>query len=387
MKTPSLLLMTFFATTFANVSNAQQPPDSVSSDSCFNTAMGSFALANNQIGTNCNESTANTAAGYSAMIDNVKGTENTAVGYQALSGNFDGVDNTAVGHWALRGNVSGIFNTAFGDRALVSNSDGSSNTGSGVQTLAANTTGNGNAAFGLFALQANTTGSYNVADGYQALLTNNIGSHNIAIGDNAGEVISGSNNVDIANIGNTADNGAIRIGTKGTQNSVFIAGVATSKVTGSAVYVTSGGRLGVLASSERYKTKIAPMGDQTDRLAQLRPVTFHLKFESEGALQYGLIAEEVAKVYPELVIRGSDGKVEGVRYDELAPMLVNEMQKQRQKMTAQEADIRSLKEQLAMQTAQVTSTQEQLVELQDLKKELQAAMVELHRKDSLIARR
>ena len=93
-----------------------------------------------------------------------------------------------------------------------------------------------------------------------------------------------------------------------------------------AVYVTSTGRLGVLASSERYKTAIAPIGDSTEKLRQLRPVSFHLKSDPKGAIQYGLIAEEVAKVYPELVIRGEKGRIEGVRYDELAPMLLNEMQ-------------------------------------------------------------
>ncbi len=144
-------------------------------------------------------------------------------------------------------------------------------------------------------------------------------------------VTTGSNNIDIGNEGLAADNGVIRIGTAGSQKEVFIAGIHTSKITGSAVYVTAGGRLGVLASSERYKTGIAPMGSNTAKLEQLRPVKFHLKSDPNGAVQYGLIAEEVAKVYPELVIRDEKGNIDGVRYDELAPMLLNEMQKQEQK--------------------------------------------------------
>ena len=99
-------------------------------------------------------------------------------------------------------------------------------------------------------------------------------------------------------------------------------------VTGAAVYVTSTGQLGVLASSERYKTAVTSMGSRTEKLRQLRPVTFHLKTDPKGDVQYGLIAEEVAKVYPELVIRDSAGRVEGVRYEELAPMLLNEVQRQ-----------------------------------------------------------
>jgi len=124
------------------------------------------------------------------------------------------------------------------------------------------------------------------------------------------------------------------------QTTAYIAGISTTHLTGSAVYVTSSGQLGVLASSERYKTAITPMGTRTDRLRKLRPVTFHLKNDPHGAVQFGLIAEEVDKVYPELVIRDEKGKVQGVRYDELAPMLLNEMQQQ-------DAQLSDLKQQMA----------------------------------------
>ena len=121
---------------------------------------------------------------------------------------------------------------------------------------------------------------------------------------------------------------------------MFVAGIESTKVTGNAVYVTAGGKLGVLASAERYKTAIESMGSNTDKLLRLRPVTFHLKNEPNGAVQYGLIAEEVNKIYPELVIHDEAGAIQGVRYDELAPMLLNEVQKQ-------QAQLRDVKQQVA----------------------------------------
>jgi hypothetical protein len=187
---------------------------------------------------------------------------------------------------------------------------------------------------------SNTTGSDNAAVGDRALSDNSTGANNTALGHNAGSLIKDSNNIDIGNEGN--DNGIIRIGTRPEQKRVFIAGIETSTVTGSAVYVTSAGQLGVLASSERYKTAIAPMGSDTAKLQQLRPVSFKLKSDATGTRQYGLIAEEVAKVYPELVIRDATGRIDGVRYDELAPMLVNELQKQERMNAILAAEVHEL---------------------------------------------
>jgi hypothetical protein len=160
----------------------------------------------------------------------------------------------------------------------------------------------------------------------------------------------------------------------------YIAGVSTSVITGAAVYVTASGQLGVLASAERYKTDIASLGPTTDRLAQLRPVSFHLKSEPNGTVQYGLIAEEVNKVYPELVIRDKEGNIQGVRYDELAPMLLNEMQKERTTIAAQATEIQTLE-------AQNAETRKELAELNDLKNELNAALHDLKSKDKLTAQR
>ena len=158
---------------------------------------------------------------------------------------------------------------------------------------------------------------------------------------------TGSDNIEIGNEGASSDNRVIRIGASGTHTAAYIAGIDTAKVTGAAVYITSSGQLGVLASSERYKTAVVPMGANTENLQQLRPVSFHLKTDPRGAVQYGLIAEEVDKIYPELVIRDAAGKIEGVRYDELAPMLLNEVQKQQRVTAAQAEKIASLEQQLA----------------------------------------
>jgi hypothetical protein len=162
----------------------------------------------------------------------------------------------------------------------------------------------------------------------------------------------------------------IRIGTQGTQTKTYVAGISDAQITGAAVYVTSSGRLGVLASSERYKTAITPMGANTEKLPLLRPVSFHLKSDPAGAVQYGLIAEEVDKVYPELVIRDDTGKIQGARYDELAPMLLNQMQHERKETTAK--------------------FNAQGMEIRDLKKlvvEMRAGLLKLQAKDELAAQR
>jgi hypothetical protein len=226
-----------------------------------------------------------------------------------------------------------------------------------VDVLYSNTTGYDNTASGLSALQSNTTGSSNIAVGFEAGLN----------------LTTGSNNIDIGSKGVAVESNVIRIGTKGIQTEAFIAGIFGTAGTGGAVVVNSNGKLGVTMSSERFKTAIAPMGSNSAKLAQLLPVTFHLKTDPHGALQYGLIAEEVAKVYPELVIRNEAGRIYGVRYDELAPMLLNEVQQQQSKMTAQNAKIGDLERQLA--------------ELTDLKQELHAALAKLQSNGELVAQR
>jgi hypothetical protein len=314
----------------------------------YNTASGVDALFSNTTGG------ANTAAGTSALQSNTTGSNNTASGSNALQSNTTGSNNTASGFEALEYNTTGEANTAMGNEALYSNSTGFNNNAAGAAALHSNTIGNYNEASGQVALYSNTSGSGNEASGHAALYFNTTGSYNVAIGYAAGySQTTGSNNIYISHRGVAGESGVTRIGTPNTQTETYIAGIENAKITGNAVYVTSSGQLGVLASSERYKTAIAPIGTTTEKLQQLRPVSFHLKSDPEGAVQYGLIAEEVAKVYPELVIRDAAGIIQGVRYDELAPMLLNEMQRQA-------AEIRGLKTQLA--------------ELNDLKQELHAAI-------------
>jgi hypothetical protein len=284
------LILTAVLCAVAGSAYAQQPPDVVQSDGMANTAMGQSAL---QLNEGSNGAIANTAAGYEA----------------------------------LQANTTGGRNSAFGESTLYANTTGINNTGCGAEALFRNETGAYNSASGAQALFENITGSGNTAVGIAALYSNKIGGNNIALGAYAGYYISGGyRNIDIGNVGVQPDSGTIRLGTSGQHFATYIAGISNVHLTGSAVYISSSGQLGVLASSERYKTAIEPMAQRTEKLKQLRPVAFHLKTDPKGDVQYGLIAEEVAKVYPELVIRDEKGQIEGVRYEELAPMLLNELQ-------------------------------------------------------------
>ena len=333
-----------------------------------NTAVGANALFSNTT------AGGNTATGYNALYTNTVGYSNTTSGSEALYSNTSGYQNTATGFEALYSNTVGNHNTVSGFEALYSNTNGNSNTADGDFALYTNTTGYHNTASGSNALYSNTTGTSNVAVGLEALYSNTSGSNNIAVGTSSGYFLThGSNNIDIGNEGAAGDSGAVRIGTAGSQTATYIAGIESAKVTGSAVYVTAGGQLGVLASSERYKTAIAPMGAGTEKLQALRPVMFHLKTDPTGTLQYGLIAEEVAEVYPELVIRDDAGKIQGVRYDELAPMLLNEVQKQ-QRINAAQAD------QNRAQAGRIAYLEQQLAGIQ-------AVLASLTPKDQMIAQR
>lgn len=316
--------------------------------------MGDRALAQCFV---CSDGNNNTAVGANALFNN-SATDNTASGYSALYSNSTGTSNSAIGFESLYANSTGNQNTASGFRALFRNT-ADDNSALGYAALLDNTTGDRNSAVGSQAL-FHSGGTGNDAVGYQALYGSTSGNYNVAIGYQAGYYqTTGSNNIYIGNQGVAGENGTIRVGTASQQSGAFIAGIENTKLTGSAVYVTAGGQLGVLASSERYKTAIEPMGANSEKLRRLRPVSFHLKTDPIGAVQYGLIAEEVAKVYPELVIRDENGGIDGVRYDELAPMLLNEVQKQA-------AEIRELKR---------------------LVVEMRAGLVKLQSKDERLAQR
>jgi hypothetical protein len=319
------------------IAYGQVPPSNDTSDANGNTGMGTGTLLNNT-------GISNTGTGSQALNSNTTGNGNTASGDSALYYNTTGNNNTASGVAALGGNSDN--NTAFGAYALFSNTTGFSNTGSGAGALNFNSTGSQNSAVGEAALYHNTSGNDNIAIGLQALFSNTTGNGNIALGTNAGSNLTRDNNIDILNPGLAADSGTIRIGDPKVQHATYIAGIWGHIVRpGSPVFVGPDGSLGVVASSERYKTDIAPMGSVSERLSQLRPVTFHLKTDPSGDVQFGLIAEEVASVYPELVIRDDQGKIEGVRYDELAPILLSEVQQQEKLIATQAQQLSELRQQ------------------------------------------
>jgi hypothetical protein len=337
----------------------------------FNTAIGADALFSNATGSD------NMASGFRALYSNTNGHDNTAIGYEALYYNTTGTDNTAIGASAMYSNTTGGQNTANGTGALSNNTSGFNNMASGVGALASNTTGAYNTAAGNGALFANITGACNTAHGEGALQSNTTGSNNIAIGYSAGILVdSTSNNIDIGNLGTATDSGAIRIGTPffggctTCQTSMFIAGiqgVTTGNKDAVPVLIDSNGQLGTISSSRRYKEDIQSMGETSSGLMRLHPVTFRYKKPfSDGSqpIQYGLIAEEVAEVYPDLVARSADGHVETVKYQVLDSMLLNELQKQNAAIAAQKEQIAAQVQRIGEQGQQISSLEQRLAKLE-----------------------
>jgi hypothetical protein len=301
---------------------------------------------------------------------------NTSLGNFALEDETTQTDATAIGYQALRDNTTGNGNTAIGVNALVNSTTGGENTASGMSALNANTTGTYNTATGDQAMGNSSEdgeGSYNTAEGASALFQNTTGNNNIAVGFEAGEnLTTGSNNIDIGNEGLAGESNTIRIGTQGTQTATYIAGInGPSPFYGLPVVVNpETGRLAVFGfSSARYKRDIRDMGAASDGLLKLRPVSFRYKQDPEGALQYGLIAEEVVRVYPELVTHSDDGKVEGVRYELLPALLLNEVQKQAREKDAQ---IAALRQQVASQEKQIDALKKKDAQIDALAERMNA---------------
>jgi hypothetical protein len=265
--------------------------------------------------------------------------------------------NTAYGRDALASSLSpNEFCSAFGFEVLFSNRMGTYNTASGTQAMQFNDSGSYNTASGVKALRNNTTGNRNTAYGFEALLFNTTGANNIGIGNAAGfHLTTGNNNIDVGNSGVRAESETIRIGTGQTRT--FIAGITGVPISGSEVVVVdASGQLGVSTSSARYKHDIRDMGGASSGVLKLRPVTFRYNQDPSNTLQYGLVAEEVAKSHPELVDYGKDGRPQSVRYLELSAMLLNELRKQAQENARQERDIRTLQARLAaLEHAQAAS--------------------------------
>jgi endosialidase-like protein len=294
----------------------------------------------------------------------VNGPVNTLTGYdiggsRVVSADFAG--NAIVGISAGSSNA-GTSNSFFGSQAGQSNTTGTNNAFFGYQSGISVITGANNAFFGFFsgvfttgsfdafvgsrAGFANTSGGGNTALGWSALTANTSGNNNIAIGSNAGmNLTTGHNNIDIGNGGVAAEANTIRLGDDAFQTRAFIAGISGRSTGGTSipVIIDGFGQLGTAPSSRRYKYDIVDMDRTTDDLMQLRPVTFrYLAQGSDAPLQYGLIAEEVAEIYPELVMRNKDGQVEAVAYQFLAPMLLNEVQKQHRTIEEQKSTIDAL---------------------------------------------
>jgi Chaperone of endosialidase len=329
----------------------------------YNTANGVRALAHNTTGRY------NTATGANALYRNTTGSNNTANGNGALFDN-NGNNNTAIGYGTLVSNTTGNDNTANGFQALFNNATGSQNTANGLDALNSNTTGSDNTANGVRALWTNTTGRYNTANGLAALRDNTTGDYNIALGFQAGlNITTGSNNIDIGNSGVASDSSTVRIGAGQTRT--FIAGIH-GKRTGdvsstTAVVIDMNGNLGTTASSQRFKKDIGPMDKASEVVLALKPVTFHYKDDAKGIPQFGLVAEEVEKVNPALVVRDAKGEVYTVRYEAVNAMLLNEFLKEHSKVEeqdcklhAQGATIAELKKQVAALTAGLQKVSAQL---------------------------
>jgi hypothetical protein len=291
-----------------------------------NTAEGHDALFSLTNGTS------NTANGYGALKANTNGDRNTANGALALFTNMTGSENTATGYAALFFN-RGSGNTANGIGALHSNATGTNNTANGQRALYDNLSGSKNTANGSGTLGNNTTGDNNTGDGFQALGANTTGSFNIALGNNTGSGVS------------TADD-VICIGAAGADvsHSCYIGNIFNQpSLSGLAVFVNSDGKLGTIMSSMRFKEDIKPMDKASEAVLALQPVTFRYKkdFDPTGTAQFGLVAEEVAKVNPDLVVRDKEGKPYSVRYDQVNAMLLNEFLKEHRKVEQLTKDFES----------------------------------------------
>jgi hypothetical protein len=355
----SLIALTLAAFAFAQSLEAVNPPP----DGGYaggNTAEGQNALLNLTTGvdntavgflslSSMKKANFNTALGAGTLLVN-GADENTATGAGALLSNTNGNVNTANGAFALFLNTDGAFNTASGDRALFSNTDGSNNTADGASALVNNTVGTDNTADGVSALTNNVSGNFNTAIGASALFNNTTGSNNVALGFLAGDNVTGDNNIDIGAEGVAGDSNTIRIGTN--QRGTFIAGIrgaTTANANAIPVLVDSAGQLGTLSSSRQFKKEIKPMDSASKSILALKPVTFNYKSDKTGTPQFGLIAEEVAEVNPNLVVRDENSEIYTVRYDAVNAMLLNEFLKEHRKVEQQEASITQLKSSVAKQ--------------------------------------
>jgi len=314
----------------------------------YNTAEGTNALQHVTTGAG------NTAAGWYSLFTTSTGSLNTAVGAGTLLSNSTGSNNTANGALALFLNSTGDFNTAIGEGALFSNTEGYGNTATGISALHDNTTGFWNTAIGNSTLSANVNGQSNTALGTGALESNTSGSGNTALGQGAGGGVTTASHVTCIGFG---------AGGANLDNTTWIAnvfGVPTQSGTTAPVIVSNDGQLGTVVSSERFKKDIAAMNNASDAILSLRPVTFHYKTDTKGAPQFGLIAEEVARVNPGLVILDKEGKPCTVRYDQVNAMLLNEFLKEHKAFVEEQRRVQAQECRLHKQETTIAHQQEQI---------------------------
>ena len=305
-------------------------------DASFSTGIGAGALS-----TNNGES--NTAVGAAALLLNSTGTENTAVGTDALALNDTGNDNTAAGAFALFNNIDGISNVAIGREALLENTSGSENTAVGTAALSGVTTGGFNTAIGGIAGANLTTGQFNIVIGDIAGLFLTTASNTICIG---GSGINTDNTCQIAHIRHVT-----------TQNNDAIP-----------VVVDSAGQLGTTSSSGRFKKDVKPMDKASEALLALKPVTFHYKTDKTNRPEFGLIAEEVAKVNPDLVVRDESGEIYTVRYEAVNAMLLNEFLKEHEKVQELEANDAEMQKEIK---ALIATVKEQAAQIHKVSAQLE----------------
>jgi hypothetical protein len=272
---------------------------------------------------------------------------NTAVGAAALLNNTTGFGNTANGGFALATNTTGNNNTAVGRDALTSDTTGGANTAVGASALANHTTGSNNTAVGRDALLNDTNGESNVAIGRSALVNNTNGGTNIAIGTDSGGNVTTASNVVCIGFGV----GGANVDETTWMGNIF--GVTTQSGTTAPVVVSDTGQLGTVVSSERFKKDIAAMEKTSEAVLALRPVTFHYKTDARETPQFGLIAEDVAKVNPALVLPDKGGKPYTVRYEAVNAMLLNEFLKEHRKVDQLEKQIEALTAGLQKVSAQL----------------------------------
>jgi len=351
-------------------------------DGSFNTALGAGTLLFNIGDQNTGEGTQNTGIGTAALLFNTEGSNNTAVGVGALLSNTTGFANIAVGSFALYSNTTGFANIAVGSSALYSNSTGVQNTAIGDDALFNNTIGQNNAAIGRLSLFHNTEGVANTATGTEALTSSITGIGNTAIGYQALTNATNDGNTALgyrAGLNVTTASNVISIGHLGANvsNSCFInniRGATGAMGDGIPVLIDSHGQLATSPSSRRFKKEIKPMDKTSDAILALKPVTFHYRSDGTATPQFGLIAEEVAAVNPDLVVRDEKGEIYTVRYEAVNAMLLNEFLKEYRTVQEQKAIVGQLKRDFQSRLADQQKQIEALTEgLQKVSAQLEAS--------------